>query len=45
MSMLFQKNGYPENFIDNSSLRCLKLFLNRIQILKKKRFLQLKWNI
>ena len=25
---IFQKNGYPENFID----RCFKLFLNRIQI-------------
>ena len=28
----FQKNGYPENFID----RCFKLFLNRIHILKEK---------
>ena len=34
---IFQKNGYPENFID----RCFKLFLNRIYI-SKKRFLQLK---
>ena len=31
---IFQKNGYPENFID----RCFKLFLNRIHI-SKKRFL------
>ena len=29
---IFQKNGYPENFID----RCFKLFLNRIHILKEK---------
>ena len=29
---IFQKNGYPENFID----RCFKLFLNRIHILKGK---------
>ena len=29
---IFQKNGYPENFID----RCFKLFLNRINILKEK---------
>ena len=28
---IFQKNGYPENFID----RCFKLFLNRIHIVKK----------
>ena len=28
---IFQKNGYPENFID----RCFKLFLNRIHILKE----------
>ena len=28
----FQKNGYPENFID----RCFKLFLNRIHYLKEK---------
>ena len=28
---IFQKNGYPENFID----RCFKLFLNRIYILKE----------
>ena len=34
---IFQKNGYPENFID----RCFKLFLNRVHI-SKKRFLQLK---
>ena len=27
---IFQRNGYPENFID----RCFKLFLNRIHILK-----------
>ena len=32
MSMLFQKNSYPENFTD----RCFKLFLNRIHILKEK---------
>ena len=36
ISMLFQKNGYPENFID----RCFELFLNRIHILKKKRSLR-----
>ena len=29
---IFQKNGYPENFID----RYFKLFLNRIHILKEK---------
>ena len=29
---IFQKNGYPENFID----RCFKLFLNKIDILKEK---------
>ena len=29
---IFQKNGYPENFI----YRCFKLFLNRIHILKEK---------
>ena len=29
---IFQKNGYPENFID----RCFKLFLNRTHILKEK---------
>ena len=29
---IFQKNGYPENFID----RCFKLYLNRINILKEK---------
>ena len=29
---IFQKNGFPENFID----RCFKLFLNRIYILKEK---------
>ena len=29
---IFQKNSYPENFID----RCFKLFLNRIHILKEK---------
>ena len=29
---MFQKNGFPENFID----RCFKLFLNRICILKEK---------
>ena len=29
---IFQKNGYPENFID----RCFKLFLNRIHILKER---------
>ena len=29
---IFQKNGYPENFID----RCFKLLLNRIYILKEK---------
>ena len=29
---IFQKNGYPENFID----RCFKLFLNRIHIFKEK---------
>ena len=29
---IFQKNGYPENFID----RCFKLFLGRIHILKEK---------
>ena len=29
---IFQKNGYPENFI----ARCFKLFLNRIHILKDK---------
>ena len=29
---IFQKNGYPENFIN----RCFKLFLNRIHILKEK---------
>ena len=29
---IFQKNGYPENFVD----RCFKLFLNRIDILKEK---------
>ena len=29
---IFQKNGYPENFID----RCFSLFLNRIRILKEK---------
>ena len=34
---IIQKNGYPENFIDDD----FKLFLNRIHILKK-RFLQLK---
>ena len=28
---IFQKNGYPDNFID----RCFKLFLNRIHILKE----------
>ena len=29
---IFQKNGYPENFID----KCFKLFLNRVHILKEK---------
>ena len=29
---IFQKNDYPENFID----RCFNLFLNRIHILKEK---------
>ena len=29
---IFQKNGYPENFID----RCFKLILNKIHILKEK---------
>ena len=29
---IFQKNGYPENFID----RCFKVFLNRTHILKVK---------
>ena len=29
---IFQKNGYPENFID----RCFKSFLNKIHILKEK---------
>ena len=29
---IFQKNGYPEKFID----RCFQLFLNRIHILKEK---------
>ena len=29
---IFQKNGYPENFID----RCFRLFLNRIHIIKEK---------
>ena len=29
---IFQKNGYPENFIE----RCFKLFLNRFHILKEK---------
>ena len=29
---IFQKNGYPENFID----RCFKLFLSRIHILEEK---------
>ena len=29
---IFNKNGYPDNFID----RCFKLFLNRIHILKEK---------
>ena len=38
MSKLFQKNGSPENFID----RCFKLFLNRINILKKKRLVLFK---
>ena len=32
LRVIFQKNGYPEKFID----RCFKLFLNRIHILKKK---------
>ena len=32
LSEIFQKNGYPENFID----RCFKLFLNRTHILKEK---------
>ena len=29
---IFQKNGYPENFID----RCFKVLLNSIHILKEK---------
>ena len=29
---MFQKNGYPENFID----RCFKLFLNRTHMPNKK---------
>ena len=29
---IFQKNGYPENFID----RCFRLLLDRIHILKEK---------
>ena len=29
---IFQKNGFPENFID----RCFKLFLKRTHILKEK---------
>ena len=29
---IFQKNGYPENFID----RCFYLLLNKIQILEEK---------
>ena len=29
---IFQKNGYPENFIN----RCFKLTLNRTHILKEK---------
>ena len=29
---IFQKNGYPENFID----KCFELSLNRIHILKEK---------
>ena len=29
---IFQKNGYPENFID----RCFKLFINSTHILKQK---------
>ena len=29
---IFQKNGYPENFIN----RCFKLILNRTHILKEK---------
>ena len=32
LRQIFQKRGYPENFID----RCFKLFLNRIHILKEK---------
>ena len=32
LKKMFQKNGYPENFID----RCFKLFLNRIHILKER---------
>ena len=31
LTEIFQKNGYPDNFID----RCFKLFLNRIHILKE----------
>ena len=31
---IFQKNGYPENFID----RCFKLLLNRSHILRKKAY-------
>ena len=32
LKQIFQKNGYPENFIDI----CLKPFLNRFHILKEK---------
>ena len=32
LSEIFQKNGYPENFID----RCFEMFLNRTHILKEK---------
>ena len=32
LTEIFQKNGYPDNFIG----RCFKLFLNRIHILKEK---------
>ena len=32
LRQIFQKNGYPENFID----RCFKLFINRTHILKQK---------
>ena len=37
LKKIFQKNGYPENFIDS----CFKLFLNRTHILKEKKPLQL----